>query len=182
MGPGRRSFLAVALAWIASAVALALAWPRRALALASPSRGFTPPTAPARPDVRRFSAYREPDPAEEVRSFEDLRQLLDEMHAHVCTTGHSVLSSDDPERRRIGFFTWGREGELKVTWQIPLTLCKGLDSVPASFGDHGDPAAALRTFHELLCSSEGRRRLAKAYQEGAQLRHSKGLGPLPESS
>lgn len=169
MLPGRRSFLVSALAWLGAV--LASLWPRRALS--------SPPTAPARPDVRRFSAYREPDPAEEVRAFEDLRQLLDEMHAHLCLTGHSCLSADDPEARKVGFFTHGREGELKVTWQIRLTLMKdGSKEVPSSFAgpDRGDAGEAFR---ECLMSSEGRRRLARAYQDGAGERFKAGLGPLP---
>lgn len=172
----RRSFLAAALAWLASLVALA--WPRRGLS--APRRGFTPPTAPAEPDVRRYaSAYREPASNEEVRVYQDLTQLLDEMHAHLCVTGHSVLSADDPEARRVGFFTFGREGELKVTWQVPLTrVIRGSKDVPASFAGP-DRADARDIFLECLKSGEGRIRLARAYESGARERFKAGLGPLP---
>lgn len=171
----RRSFLAAALAWFASVVALL--WPRRALS--SPRRGFTPPTEPARPDVRRFGAYREPAPNEEVRVYQDLHQLLDEMHAHLCVTGHSVLSADDPEARRVGFFTHGREDEIKVTWQVPLTrVINGSKDVPSSFAGP-DREDARGIFLECLKSGEGRRRLADAYFKGSQERFKAGLGPLP---
>jgi hypothetical protein len=175
----RRSFLAAALAWLASLAALA--WPRRALS--SPRRGFTPPTAPAEPDVRRFSPYREPEPfAESVRVYEDLHRMLDEMHDHLCLTGHSVLSADDPEARRIGFFTFSPErdsSDEKITWQIPLTrIVAGVFDVPRSFATPGDPEA-LRIFREHVRDAKGRVRLAKAYEAGGRTRFERGLGPLP---
>jgi hypothetical protein len=178
----RRSFLAAALAWLASLVALV--WPRRALSLPSRARGpFTRPTAPADPAPAEWRCGNCDDGGVKARDFDDIRTLLDEMHDHLCKTGHDVLSADEPCMRMVGFSTFGPDPadssrELSIWWRIPVTRMKVIVDVPRSFATPGDPEA-VGIFREHLMDSKSRCRLAYAYYKDSQDRFKAGLGPLP---
>lgn len=183
MDTGRRSFLAAALAWLASLVALV--WPRRALSSPPRARGpFTRPSRPAEPAGVSWSdhPYRAPG-----KVYDDMAQMLDEMHAHLSSTGHAVICCDDPVLRLVGFSTFNDvpgEPEAGRQWycsfagirKISEQLAAGV--VPSSFGTR-DGEDAVAVFRQCFSSAEGRVRLAAAYQAGGRARFKAGLGPLP---
>ncbi len=183
----RRSFLAAALAWLASLVALV--WPRRALSAPSRARGpFTRPSRPARPDTVTWG--NEEIYSRNLRLYRDFGLLLDEMHDHLCKTGHMVLCADDPMTRRIAFSTFGPDPEdpseeLSVLWEIPLTACKTMspDTLPRSFCSKDLSPAERQEAYDLFCETmKDRRKLAAAYFKASQERFKAGLGPLPHNS
>lgn len=186
MDTERRSFLAAALAWLASLVALV--WPRRALSAPSRRGPFTRPSRPAEPAPAFWRQM--PDGADTARVYRDMGRMLDDMHDHLCLTGHSVLCADDPERLRIGFVTFNATGdgdEGMVRWQCTIPGAKDFmcqlesGNVPRSFGAvSGSDAAAL--LRDCFKSGEGKLRLAMALEGAGRARFNAGLGPLPHNS
>lgn len=202
MDNGRRSFLAAALAWIAPVVASL--WPRRALSAPPRPRGLGPFRRPSRPAAPGPVTYDCKDPAfdQAVRNMGEYRRshrvyadaglMFDEMHAHLCATGHSVLCCDDPERLRWGYATFDSTPgapEDMVTWQTGMVGFKalmarldehGASGLPRSFGT-SPSEDAVTILRDCLRSSEGRLRLAVAYQAAGRVRFERGLGPLPST-
>lgn len=179
MKSGRRSFLAAALAWLASLVALV--WPRRALAEpARPRGGFTRPTAPAEPSP---VAWGDCEYRQTIREYKDSARMFDEMFDHLCNTGHSILSADEPEHRMIGFVTFDATPgapEARVHWCCRLTAVKFLfeDGGPRCFRQNSSPQA-VEVVRNCFISSHGRQVLCQALEAAGRKRFTEGLGPLP---
>jgi hypothetical protein len=184
----RRSFLSAVVGWLAALLALVL--PRRGPARAL--SGFTPPSGPASPSPLPYRSPREPDEvwSRSFRLYRDAGLMLDEMHAHLCRTGHACLPCDDPERLRAGFSTFddspGAVSEEAVLWQCSLLGLRSLASrlqgeggpaVPDSFGTSADKDA-VAVLLDCLGTGGGRARLAEAYQSAGRERFGAGLGPL----
>jgi hypothetical protein len=179
----RRSFLSAVVAWVVALFALVL--PRRGAARAL--SGFTPPTGPASPSPL---PYRDGEYRQDARVYRDAGQMLDEMHAHLCLTGHSVVVADEPQYRRVGFATFDATPgapEAVTAWQAGIPGVKALQArlqehgesgLPRSFGSGSLGEDAVALLLECLTSSEGRLRLARAYESAGRARFRAKLGPF----
>lgn len=189
MATGRRSFLASLLAWLTALLALVV--PRRAPAQQPvlPSAGFTPPSGPADPAPLRLGVQL-PDRLE--RPYDDFAQLMDDLFEHACRTGCAILSSDDPEMRRVGFWTSAACGEKEMWFHASITT---LQKFGVQLRDGRLPARMMGTFEgtglpeakraELMLtyivSAKGRRAIAEALQSASRSRSVRSLGLVPQA-